>query len=58
MNKVITAKERDTGSRPGDRQPSHEGGREGTGTRPGGRDVGRGGGKGGTGDKGGKGDKK
>ena len=48
MNKRIILKERDTGPRGGDRQPAHEGGREGRGTRPSGTD-----GKGGSDKKGG-----
>ena len=60
MERRISAKERDTGPRGGDRQPAHEGGREGSGTRPGGRDAGQTGGKGDQsgGGKGGQGDKK
>jgi hypothetical protein len=33
-SKTIVMKERDTGSKPGDRQKNQEGGRGGTGTRP------------------------
>jgi hypothetical protein len=46
-NRRLITKERGTGSRGGDRQPAHEGGREGTGTRPSGTDGsgGQGGGK-------------
>ncbi len=32
--KKFILKERDTGPKGGDKQPAHEGGREGTGTRP------------------------
>lgn len=58
MERKMLAKERDTGPRGGDRQPAHEGGREGSGTRRGGRDTGKKGGKGGKGGKGSKGGKK
>jgi hypothetical protein len=46
MARTYSAKERDVGPRPGDRQPAHEGGRGGTGTRPGSWDIGRSGGQG------------